>query len=494
MDIDSNLTQTMREHPHQVAIEFEGRQITFNELHKSRNSFACFLRSKQIIKGDRVALFTPSSISLVISFLGILRNGSIVIPVNPQFREHELLHMLSDSGAKAVVTDSEHAAFIDAIKSQLPCLKEIILIEELKDMDAWHQVAQESREKLEADDRVAIFYTSGTTGKPKGAALSHRNIITNLDALEKIWEWTERDVLLHTLPLYHVHGLLIALLGSLLVGNKIILRKKFEAADALYTISEKHITLFMGVPTMYFRMAECGIVSDLSSMRLFISGSAPLTKDLFQRFRQRFGFEILERAGMTETLMNFSNTINGNRIPGSVGFPLPGVEVKILDDELQECSPGESGEIAVRGPNVFSGYWQNAEATARSFYDGWFLTGDIGKVDDEGRVFIHSRKKDVIKSGGILIFPHEVEEVIESMPQVKECAVIGIPDDEFGEVIKACVVLNDEATSPEQIMNHCKKHLASYKKPRQVEFFPVLPKNHMGKILKEELRRQSVIS
>jgi malonyl-CoA/methylmalonyl-CoA synthetase len=494
MDIDSKLTQTMREHPHQVAIESEGRPITFNELHQSRNSFASFLRSKQIIKGDRVALFAPSSISLVISFLGIFRNGSIVIPVNPQFREQELMHLLSDSGAKAIIADSEHAAFINSIQSQVPHLKEIILIEELKDMGAWHQIAPESREKLEADDIAAIFYTSGTTGKPKGAALSHKNIIFNLEALEKIWEWTERDVLLHTLPLYHVHGLLIALLGSLLVGNKIILKKKFEAADALNTISEKQITLFMGVPTMYFRMAECGIVTDLSSMRLFISGSAPLSKELFQRFRQRFGFEILERAGMTETMMNFSNPVHGIRIPGSVGFPLPGVEVKILDDEHKECSPGALGEIALRGPNVFSGYWQNADATARSFHQGWFLTGDLGKVDDDGRVYIHARKKDVIKSGGILIFPHEVEEVIESMPQVKECAVIGIPDDEFGEVIKACVVLNDEATTPEQIMDHCKMHLASYKKPRQVEFFPALPKNNMGKILKEQLRKQSVIS
>jgi malonyl-CoA/methylmalonyl-CoA synthetase len=281
-----------------------------------------------------------------------------------------------------------------------------------------------------------------------------------------------------------------------MVGNKIILRKKFDPKDVLETIQQKQVTLFMGVPTMYFKLLEeNNNRHDLSSMRLFISGSAPLSKELFHRFKQTFGFEILERAGMSETMINFSNPVYGKRIPGSVGFPLPMVQVRIVNDQLQDQPLNTEGEIVLRGENVFHCYWNNPEANAQSFCNGWFLTGDIGKIDEAGYVYIAGRKKDVIKSGGILIFPKEIEEVIETMPGVKECAVVGVADEKFGEAIKACVVLDCEKLSADALILFCKQHLASFKKPKHVEFFKVLPKNAMGKILKEELRKNhSVVS
>jgi malonyl-CoA/methylmalonyl-CoA synthetase len=488
MSIDDLLSLSAQEHGNQVALDFRDEQISYSRLDDLKNSCACLLRTRQIARGDRVALFAPASLPHVISFLAAIRIGGIVVPVNPQFRELELLHILSDSGAKAVITDSDHLPFIQAINSHLPCLKEIILVEELSGISALGEEPDQNKEQFNGNEIAAIFYTSGTTGKPKGAALSHRNIISNLHSLRTLWEWTDKDVLLHTLPLCHVHGLLIALLGSLMVGNKIILFKKFDAEEVFNAIPEYKVTLFMGVPTMYFRMVESQSKADLSSMRLFISGSAPLPKDLFHRFNERFGYEILERAGMTETLINFSNPVKGMRVAGSAGFPLPEVDAKVLNEERQECAPGQDGEVALRGPNVFSGYWQNPEATKASFHDGWFLTGDIGRIDGEGRIYLLSRKKDVIKSGGILIFPNEIEEVIAGMAQVKDCAVIGIPDEEFGESVKACVVKKENDLSAHQVIEYCKQHLASYKKPKKVEFFEELPKNVMGKTMKDLLR------
>jgi malonyl-CoA/methylmalonyl-CoA synthetase len=225
-------------------------------------------------------------------------------------------------------------------------------------------------------------------------------------------------------------------------------------------------------------------------MRLFISGSAALPKELFQRFKQTFGFEILERAGMSETMMNFSNPVNGKRIPGSVGFPLPGVQMRIVNDAFEDQPVNKEGEILLKGENVFYGYWDKPEINAQSFHDGWFLTGDIGKMDEHGYLSIVGRKRDVIKSGGILIFPKEVEEVIETMPQVRECVVIGVPDEKFGEAVKACVVSDDDTLTKEAVIECCKQHLASFKKPKHVEFFTSFPKNAMGKILKDELRKQ----
>ena len=496
MSIASLLQQTAKKFSEKIALEFEEQQITFNDLDQTANRIANAYHSLGILKGDRVAHFTSTSPELIFSLLANFKNGSIIVPVNAQFKGYELLHILNDSGAKAIVTDNERLPLIRSIQSQLPHLREIILMGGKE--GGTHSLDELIRESFSTrtstaindEDIAAIFYTSGTTGKPKGVALTNHNITSNLEILKKVWQWSPDDVLLHTLQLNHVHGFGIALCGSLMVGNKIILRKKFDAKDVLETIQQKRVTLFMGVPTMYFKLLEEKKEQhDLTSMRLFISGSAPLSKELFHRFSEAFGFEILERAGMSETMINFSNPVDGKRMPGSVGFPLPTVQARIVNDQLQDQPLNAEGEIVLKGENVFHGYWNNFLANSESFCNGWFLTGDIGKMDEAGYVYIEGRKKDVIKSGGILIFPKEIEEVIETMPGVKECAVIGVADEIFGEAIKACVVIDCETLSPEALISFCKHHLASFKKPKHVEFFETLPKNAMGKILKEELRK-----
>ncbi|MBI2656200.1 AMP-binding protein, partial [Candidatus Woesearchaeota archaeon] len=254
----------------------------------------------------------------------------------------------------------------------------------------------------------------------------------------------------------------------------------------------RKVTLFMGVPTMYFKLLEVEALEkyDTSSMRLFVSGSAPLSRDLFNKFKKTFGHEILERAGMSESMMNFSNPYDGERVPGSVGPCLPGVKVRITDKHFNDVPVSTEGEILIKGPNVFSGYWNKPHYNREVFKDGWFVTGDVGKIDEKGYVYIIGRSKDVIISGGINIYPREIEDVIESMPQVKECAVVGVPDKEFGESVKAYVVLNQNAKSTEdEVIAYCREKLASFKKPKFVEFLEALPKNSMGKILKEELRK-----
>jgi acyl-CoA synthetase (AMP-forming)/AMP-acid ligase II len=493
------LEQTVQLYPESVAIEWEQSTCTYEALLSQSKKISDALFRMSLQATDRVAVFASASAALIPAMLTNFCSGHILVPINEHFKGEELRYVLENTAARAIITDRPHLSLVQSVKKQLPYLEHILLLDELEkiahsenEAGLQKNVAHQYAGAFCNEHQIAlIFYTSGTTGKPKGAALTHGNILSNLSALKKCWQWSASDVLLHTLPLHHVHGFVIGLLGSLYAGSRLILRKKFDSADVLRLISEKKATLFMGVPTMYFRLLESEEETDVSAMRLFISGSAPLSVDLFHRFKKKFGHEILERAGMTETLMNFSNPVAGKRKPGSVGKPLEGVLVKIFDEEFNEVAEGGEGEIAIRGANVFSGYWNQAEATAKAFHQGWFLTGDVGRKDRDGYYQLLSRKKDAIKSGGLLIFPKEIEEVIEQLPSVKECAVIGVPDGEFGEIIKACVVGNGEELTAETIIEHCRKNLASFKKPKQVEFLASLPKNAMGKVLKEELRQRS---
>ncbi len=490
--------QTAVKLPDKVAIEFEDTRVTFNEIDLIGNKVANAFQELGIIKGDRVAQFLPNCLELVYSIVGNFKNGSIVVPMNANFKEQEIEHILNDSGAKAIITDKERLSVVENIKSKLPELKHIILIDEKKeDTLNFHELIKnipnnKSNAIIKDEDHSIIFYTSGTTGKPKGAALTNLNLTSGIKALVQTWKWTKEDIFLLTLPLYHIHGIGVALCGALSVGNFTILMKKFDASDVLETMQKRKVTLFMGVPTMYYKLLEVDGIEkyDLSSMRLFVSGSAPLSKDLFYQLKKILGHEILERAGMSETMMNFSNPYDGERIPGSVGPCLPGVKVKIVDKNFNEVSADTEGEILLKGPNVFHGYWNKEKFNREIFKDGWFITGDTGKIDEKGYVYIIGRSKDVIISGGINIYPREIEDVIESMPQVRECAVVGIPDKEFGESVKAYVILNPgKKLAEEDVVAYCKEKLASFKKPKYVEFLDALPKNTMGKILKEELRK-----
>ena len=498
MSIASLFKQTALKLPDKVSIEFEDQRVTFKEIDLSANKVANALQNIGIVKGDRVAQYMPNSLELVYSLLGNFKNGSIVVPMNINFKEQEIHHILHDSGTKAIITDMERLPIVRNILDKLPDLKHIILVDG-NESNAYNfnELIKNASDKepnavIKDEDHSIIFYTSGTTGKPKGAALNQTNVASNVKALAQAWKWAEDDVFLLTLPLYHIHGIGVALCGSLYVGNFTILRKKFVAEDVLETAQKRKVTLFMGVPTMYFKLLEVESLEkyDLSSMRLFVSGSAPLSRDLFYKLKKAFGHEILERAGMSESMMNFSNPYDGERIPGSVGPCLPGVKVRITDKNFNDVPVNAEGEILIKGPNVFNGYWNKPAYNKQVFKDGWFVTGDVGKIDEKNYVYIIGRSKDVIKSGGINIYPREIEDVVESMPQVKECAVVGIPDKEFGESVKAYVVLNQGShLKDDDVIAYCKEKLASFKKPKFVEFLEALPKNTMGKIIKEELRK-----
>ena len=498
MGIAALFKQTASKLPDKVAIEFEDKRVTFKEIDTNTNKVANAFQSIGILKGDRVAQYMPNSLELVYSLVGNFKNGSIVVPMNINFKEQEIHHILNDSGAKAIITDKERLPIVNHVLDKLPNLKHIILVggKEENTYD-FGEITTNASDKepstvINDEDYSIIFYTSGTTGKPKGAALNQTNVTSNIKALEQAWKWTKDDVFLLTLPLYHIHGIGVALCGSLYVGNFTILRKKFVAEEVLEAIQKRQVTLFMGVPTMYFKLLEVeGLEKyDLTSMRLFVSGSAPLSRDLFYKLKKTFGHEILERAGMSESMMNFSNPYNDERIPGSVGPCLPGVKVRITDKKFNDVPIGTEGEILIKGPNVFNGYWNKSHYNKQVFKDGWFITGDVGKVDEKNYVYLIGRSKDVIISGGINIYPREIEDVIESMSQVKECAVVGIPDKEFGESVKAYVVLNQgNKLTEDEVVAYCKEKLASFKKPKFVVFLEALPKNSMGKILKEELRR-----
>ena len=498
MGIAELFKQTALRLPDKVAIEFEDERVTFKEIDLQANKVANAFQSIGIAKGDRVAQFMPNSLELIYSLVGNFKNGSIIVPVNINFKEQETHHILSDSGAKAIITDKERLPIVKNVINDIPELKHIILVDgREEDTHSFHEMTKAASNKepsvvINDGDYSIIFYTSGTTGKPKGAALNQTNITSNVKALAQTWKWTEDDVFLLTLPLYHIHGIGVALCGSLHVGNFTILKKKFVAEEALETIQKRKVTLFMAVPTMYFKFLEVPHLEkyDLSSMRLFVSGSAPLTRELFYKLKKEFGKEILERAGMSETMMNFSNPYDGDRIPGSVGPCLPGVKVKITDKNFNDLPVNTEGEILLKGLNVFHGYWNKPAYNKQVFKDGWFITGDVGKIDERGYVYLIGRSKDVIISGGINIYPREIEDVIESMPQVKECAVVGVPDKEFGESVKAYIVLNPGAKlTDDEVIAYCKEKLASFKKPKFVEFLDALPRNSIGKILKEELRK-----
>lgn len=497
MTLVSSFNKTFKDCADKVAIEFDGKKVTFDEVNRNANKIANTLRKASVGKGDRVALFLCNSLELIYFFAGILKNGSIVVPMNTYFKEDEAKYMLNDSGAKVVLTDKERLPIIKKILPELKELKQVVVIDsdEYTHFNDFVKDASDDEPNVEVNDEDGsiIFYTSGTTGRSKGALLSHKNMESNLEALKQAWHLEEKDKLLLTLPLYHIHGLGVALCGSFYNGYSFVLRKKFDPEEILKFIEEMKCTLFMGVPTMYIKILESKDKEkyDTSSMRLFISGSAPLSAETFKEFKDIFGHEILERAGMSETNMNFSNPYHGKRKPGTVGQPLLGVEVKIVDEGFNEVAHGKEGEILLKGPNVFKGYWNAEEKTKESFHDGWFITGDIGKIDEEGYITFLGRSKDLIISGGLNIYPAEVEEVINSHHSVLESAIVGVQDKYFGETVKAFVVLrNGVNVNESEIIDYCKQKLASYKKPKYIEFIGALPKNSMGKVQKIVLRER----
>ena len=481
--------------PDEPLLEFEGTAYSYADVLDEVRYVAGVLASYGLAKGERAALYLGNSPSFVAAYLGVLWLGGVVVPVNTRYRALELRHMLADSGARLVVTDEAGGAELEAVLADFSAPPDALVLSGQPEADrtAWSNLAPyqplfpEPRPLSHADLAV-IGYTSGTTGKSKGAVLTHGNFVANSAAVTSAWRWTPGDRLLLALPLFHMHGLGVGLHGTLLQGSSLILERKFEAEDAFETLLSGAATMFFGVPTMYARLLEVARHRQQrpQNLRLLVSGSAPLSAQLHREVEAVFGMRILERYGMTETVMNLGNPYDGVRKPGTVGVPFPGVALKIADPATgAEVPRGEVGELQLRGPNVMTGYWRDPEATALAFTpDGFFRTGDLGFRDADGYTTLTGRAKELIISGGFNVYPREVEEVVAEVPGVREVAVLGLPDPDLGERVIA-VVVGD--TEPEAILKHCQAKIAGFKKPRMVYFVEELPRNAMGKVQKHLL-------
>jgi len=472
-------------------------KISYSQLHQISNRVARGLTKMGLEKGERVILFMPKSIEQVILHLGIQKVGAISVILNPGFKKEEMDYFLKDTDARIVLVGKKEEALIRSIDEKRFTLSIDTETPFAGDKLFPESPAQTVKTETGPHDPALLIYTSGTTGQPKGAILTHQNLVQDGKNIIQIWEMTEKDVLCHALPLFHVHGLCFALHTSLIAGAKVVMCDEFSPDTVMDMLSrqkgELACTLFMGVPTMYLRMMERmgGERRNFSHLRLLASGSAPLLQKDFQAIKEVFGKEPLEREGMSETGMNFSNPLRGVKKPGSIGLPLPGVEVRIVYPEtLQDVEPHEVGEIWLRGPNISPGYWRKPLETETSFVNGWFRTGDLGKRDENRYYYITDRLKHIIISGGENISPQEIESMINTHQKVSESCVVGIPDAKWGEKVVAAVVLKPGvALTVKEIQDHCKHHLLVWKCPKEVFFLEELPRNKMGKVMKEEVTK-----
>jgi malonyl-CoA/methylmalonyl-CoA synthetase len=470
----------------------------WRDLERGSAMVANLLASLDLPAGARVAVQTEKSVEAVMLYLGVLRAGFVYLPLNTAYQASELEYFIANAEPSVLVCAPKNLPWASKLAFQAGTKNVFTLgddrsgslLDRAAQMPDTHTPAQRS-----ADDLAAILYTSGTTGRSKGAMLTHGNLLSNARTLQRYWGWTEGDVLIHTLPIFHVHGLFVALHGALLNGSKMIWFARFDARAVVARLPQA--TVFMGVPTLYVRMlAEPALnAATCSRMRLFVAGSAPLQVETFDDWRARTGHTIVERYGMSETVMLTSNPYHaqdGERRRGTVGFALPGVEVRVRGDGGEALAAGEIGGIEVRGPNVFKGYWRMPEKTKEEFTaDGFFKTGDVGQVGSDGRVTIVGRSKDLIITGGYNVYPAEVEGFINELPGVAESAVIGLPHPDFGEGVVAAVVPKPGAAlDAAAIVAALKGRIANFKVPKQVFVVDALPRNQMGKVQKNLLREQ----
>jgi len=486
--------------PEKIFIQsLDGGSISYRQMLSASARYAHALVRLGVEPGDRVAMQMEKSPAFLFIYLACVRAGAVFLPLNTAYTPHEVGYFLSDAQPKLIVCDPERA------DSLAPPAKKadvrVVVHGHGQDGELYDLAAASPPDFANAprgaEDLAAILYTSGTTGRSKGAMLSHDNLASNALTLVDYWRFTPEDVLIHALPVYHTHGLFVATNNILLPGGSMIFLPKFSAPQILEAMSDRPSrlrgTVLMGVPTFYTRLLdEPGLTPEAcASMRLFISGSAPLLAETHRAFFARTGQAILERYGMTETNMSTSNPYDGARIAGTVGFPLPGVSLRVVDPETGAALPkGEIGMIEVKGPNVFKGYWLMPEKTAAEFRpDGFFITGDLGTIDNAGYVRIVGRGKDLIISGGLNIYPKEVETEIDALPGVIESAVIGLPDPDFGEAVAAVVVREKGSGIDEAAIRAAlQDRLAKFKWPKTIVFVDDLPRNAMGKVQKNLLR------
>jgi malonyl-CoA/methylmalonyl-CoA synthetase len=470
-------------------------QVTYSSLHQISNRVANGLIEMGLKKGERGILFMPKNVEQVVFHLAIQKVGAISVILNPGFKKDEMEYFLKDTDAYMVIVGKKEEVLFRSIDG-----KRLILSIDTESPFTEEKLFPEYSSQIlpagaRSDDPAILIYTSGTTGQPKGAILTQQNLVQDAKNIVHIWKMTEKDVLCHALPLFHVHGLCFALHTALMTGAKIVMCDEFSPETVIDILSllkgDLACTMFMGVPTMYLRMIGSleGESRDFSHLRLLASGSAPLLPKDFEKIKNVFGKEPVEREGMSETGMNFSNPLQGVKKPGSIGLPLPNVEARIVNPEtFQDLKTSDVGEIWLKGPNVTPGYWRKPKETEAVFVNGWFRTGDLGKKDEEGYYYITDRLKHIIISGGENISPKELESVINQHPKVLECCVVGIPDEKWGEKVVAAVVLKPRITlTTKEVQDHCKQHLLDWKCPKEVFFLGELPRNKMGKVMKEEV-------
>jgi len=473
----------------------DGRCWTWRDLDRATGRLANLLASLRLPAGSRVAAQVDKSVEALCLYLATLRAGHVFLPLNPAYRGAEVEYFVGNAEPAVVVCAPGHLDWVTPIARAHRVRRVWTLGDDrrgtLLEAAAPHRDAFRTVTRGDGD-LAAILYTSGTTGRSKGAMLSHGNLASNARVLHRYWRWRCGDVLLHALPIFHVHGLFVAAHGALLSGSRTIWLPRFDAKAVLEALPRA--TVFMGVPTMYVRLLdEPGFDAQRTrGMRLFVSGSAPLLTETFRQFERRTGHRILERYGMSETVMLTSNPYDGNRVAGTVGLPLPGVDVRIVDDTARVCGTGEIGGIQVRGPNVFSGYWRMPEKTREDFTaDGWFRTGDVGRWDANGYLSIAGRSRDLIISGGFNVYPKEVESYLDELPGVAESAVFGVPHRDFGEAVVAAVVPRPGASPHEgELIAALKTRIAGFKVPKRVHLLDELPRNAMGKVQKNLLRER----
>lgn len=472
----------------------DGRTLGYGEIDTLSAKFANVLSAKGAKPGDRIAVQVEKSPQAVALYLACLRGGFVYLPLNTAYRDDELDYFLTDAEASVVVGDpaSEQMRSV-AARHQLAAYLTLGSGADGSLTDAAkNTVGDHAPVSRKGDDLAAILYSSGTTGKPKGVMLSNANLASNALTLHKLWQFGPNDVLLHALPIFHTHGLFVALNTSFVNGTPILFHTKFNADDVMADLPRA--TVMMGVPTFYVRLLAnpkfgtgmCG------NMRLFISGSAPLLEETFTDFERRTGFAILERYGMTEAGMITSALPDKPRRANTVGWPLPDVKLRIVTENGRDAAPGETGEIRIQGPNVFKGYWRKSEKTAEDFAGGFFKTGDLARIEPDGMVSIVGRAKDMMISGGFNVYPKEIEACIDALPGVDESAVVGLPHPDFGEAGLAVIAMKPGADvlTPEAVTAALKDALANYKIPKLIVFADTLPRNAMGKVQKKELREQ----
>ena len=491
MNLAANLTRTAERFPDRPAVRLDQTMLTYADLAAATARVAGLLRERGVRPGDRVAVMLPNVPEFAVVYYGVLRAGGVVVPMNPLLKSREVAYYLGDSGASLIVGWSGFAteAWVGAQRAGVTCL---VADDELTGLLAVATPVTEVAERAPTDTAV-ILYTSGTTGEPKGAELTHGNLAANVEiAATDLFRLGPDDVIFGALPLFHSFGQTCGLNAAVSVGACLTLVTRFGPDAALEVLDRDRVTIFEGVPTMYVAMLAAPERAryDVTSLRICVSGGAAMPVEVMRGFEAAFGCVVLEGYGLSETSPVASfNHPGRERKAGSIGTPIRGVEMRVVDEQGSDITPGEVGEIVIRGHNVMKGYWRRPAATAASIVDGWFHTGDLARVDDDGYFFIVDRKKDMIIRGGYNVYPREIEEILYEHPAVAEAAVVAVPDATLGEEVGAAVVRRPELdVSADELRDYVKGQVAAYKYPRHVWFLEALPKGPTGKVLKREIR------